>query len=73
MNKSVAMNDIVINVQGRTITVNGGNNFTADNISVISVSGRIMRVFKNTHTGKNQLTLNDIAPEPMLFRVNIGE
>jgi hypothetical protein len=61
-NRSAVMNDIVINVQGRTITVNGGNDFTADKISVISVSGRIMRVFKNTHTGKNRLTLNDIAP-----------
>ena len=44
-----------------------------DKISVISVPGRIMRVFKNTHTGKNKLTLNDIAPAPMLFHCKYRE
>lgn len=71
-NRSAAMNDIVINVQGRTITVNGGNNFTANKISVISVSGRIMRVLKNTNTGKNRLTLNDIAPGAYVISCKCG-
>lgn len=61
-NRSAVMNNIVINVQGRTLTVNGGKNFTSDKISIVAVSGRVMKVFKNTHTGQNQLTLNDIAP-----------
>lgn len=70
--RSAAINDIVVNVQGRTITVNGGIGFTADKISVISVSGRIMRVFKNTHTDNGRLTLNDIAPGAYVISCKYG-
>lgn len=60
-NGSADMNDFFIDVQGRTLFVDGSENFTAVQISVVSASGRVMKVFNNAHIRKGRLALNDIA------------
>jgi hypothetical protein len=60
-NSIADMYNIAINVQGRTIFIDGSKDFTAVQISIVSASGKVMKVFNNASVNRKRLVLNDIA------------